>query len=55
MSGETYIYEENSSQNTTAVTETSASGTLKHFYILETWTDPKDLSVWTLAVAVKNN
>ena len=31
--------------------ETSASGTLRNFYIIESWTDPTNLSVWTLAVA----
>jgi len=30
---------------------TIARGTLKNFYIIETWTDPASLSVWTLAVA----
>ena len=33
--------------------ESTASGTLKNFYILESWTDPINLSVWTLAVADK--
>ena len=27
------------------------SGTLKNFYVIESWTDPTNLSVWTLAVA----
>ena len=31
--------------------ELNASGTIKGFYVLETWTDPKDKSVWALAVA----
>jgi len=31
--------------------ETSAIGELLNFYIIESWTDPKTLSVWTLAVA----
>jgi len=31
--------------------ETGAKGELKHFYVIESWTDPKNLSVWTLAVA----
>ncbi|MDR2717645.1 MAG: hypothetical protein LBB89_06230 [Treponema sp.] len=31
--------------------ETGAQGKLKNFYIIESWTDPKNLSVWTLAVA----
>jgi hypothetical protein len=31
--------------------ETSSAGELKNFYIIESWTDPKNLSVWTLAVA----
>ena len=31
--------------------EASAIGELKNFYIIESWTDPKNLSVWTLAVA----
>ena len=31
--------------------ETSSTGELKNFYIIESWTDPKNLSVWTLAVA----
>jgi hypothetical protein len=35
--------------------ETSASGTLKNFYIIESWTDPANLSVWTLAVARGND
>jgi hypothetical protein len=26
-------------------------GTLRHFYVVETWTDPVRLEVWTLAVA----
>jgi len=30
-----------------------ARGTLKNFYVIETWTDPVTLSVWTLAVASK--
>ncbi|MCL2214296.1 MAG: hypothetical protein FWC06_03700 [Treponema sp.] len=28
-----------------------ASGILENFYVIETWTDPSSLSVWTLAVA----
>jgi hypothetical protein len=28
-------------------------GMLAHFYILDTWIDPKDKSVWTLAIAKK--
>jgi hypothetical protein len=28
---------------------------LKNFYIIESWTDPANLSVWTLAVAEKDN
>jgi len=35
----------------TTTSEISASGTLKNFYIIESWTDPANLSVWTLAVA----
>jgi hypothetical protein len=34
--------------------ETSASGSLKNFYVIESWTDPANLSVWTLAVASGN-
>jgi len=33
--------------------ETRTAGTLSNFYIIETWTDPSNLSVWTLAVAKK--
>jgi hypothetical protein len=55
LTGEAYNYNESSIHNYAAVTQTSASGTLKHFYIIETWTDPVDLSVWTLSVAVKND
>ena len=29
----------------------SSSGVLRNFYILESWTNPADLSVWTLAIA----
>jgi len=29
----------------------SSYGTLENFYVIETWTDPSSLSVWTLAVA----
>jgi hypothetical protein len=29
----------------------NAEGSLAQFYVLEIWTDPKDKSVWTLAVA----
>jgi len=31
--------------------ETGAKGELKYFYVIESWTDPNNLSVWTLAVA----
>jgi hypothetical protein len=31
--------------------ETRARGTLENFYILESWTDPSSLQVWTLAIA----
>jgi hypothetical protein len=31
--------------------ETAAKGELKNFYIIESWTDPKNMTVWTLAVA----
>ena len=34
--------------------EISASGTIKNFYVIESWTDPDNLSVWTLAVASKS-
>ena len=34
-----------------AAGEITASGTLTNFYIIESWTDPANLSVWTLAVA----
>ncbi|GHT61066.1 hypothetical protein FACS1894109_19330 [Spirochaetia bacterium] len=29
----------------------TAKGSVEGFYVLETWTDPKDMSVWTLAIA----
>jgi hypothetical protein len=28
----------------------TSRGTLRHFYVVESWTDPVNLSVWTLAV-----
>jgi hypothetical protein len=28
-----------------------SEGTLRHFYVIESWTDPVNLAVWTLAVA----
>jgi hypothetical protein len=34
---------------------TASHGTLYHFYIIETWTDPADLGVWTLAAASGDN
>jgi hypothetical protein len=33
----------------------ASQGTLSHFYIVETWTDPANLGVWTLAVAGKDD
>jgi hypothetical protein len=33
--------------------ETRSQGTLNNFYIIESWTDPVNLTVWTLAVARK--
>jgi len=33
--------------------EIYSSGNLLNFYIIETWTNPKTLEVWTLAVAAK--
>jgi hypothetical protein len=33
--------------------ESRAYGTLENFYIIESWTNPVDLSVWTLALAKK--
>jgi hypothetical protein len=33
--------------------EVSASGTLRGFYVLETWTDPATKAVWSLAIAEK--
>jgi len=32
---------------------TTAQGMLRNFYIIETWSDPATLEVWTLAVASK--
>jgi hypothetical protein len=32
-------------------TTISARGKLKGFYVLDTWIDPSNMSVWTLAIA----
>ena len=37
-------------QNTSAIVRKSA-GNLRHFAVIETWIDPDNLNVWTLAVA----
>ena len=58
-SGSVVRGEHSSYQNTGSVFDFSArtgavvvsGGTLKHFYVIESWTDPANLSVWTLAVA----
>jgi hypothetical protein len=33
----------------------SASGKLNNFYVLDTWINPKDKNVWTLAIAIPAN
>jgi hypothetical protein len=58
IKGETASFENSYSAFGTEVAAdyTMASrGTLYHFYIVETWTDPANLGVWTLAVANKEN
>jgi hypothetical protein len=52
--GKQQIYQNNSGAfdyYLDSLNETGAIGELKNFYIIESWTDPKNLSVWTLAVA----
>ena len=54
VSGEQQGYQNNSSAfdfYLDSSNETDAKGELKNFYIIESWTDLKNLSVWTLAVA----
>jgi hypothetical protein len=54
ITGETAAYGNSYSAFGTEVTAdytTASRGTLSHFYIVETWTDPANLGVWTLAVA----
>jgi hypothetical protein len=51
------IYQNSSSafdfdMNSSSTVESRAA--LKNFYIIESWTDPANLSVWTLAVAEKD-
>jgi len=41
----------NYQNNQTTLNITRSKGTLKNFYIIESWTDPVSHSVWTLAVA----
>jgi hypothetical protein len=49
---ETTRFSGNSFSSATVINnETSASGTLKGFYVLDTWTDPATRAVWTLAIA----
>jgi hypothetical protein len=54
VNGERKIYQNSSSafgfdMSSSSMVESRAS--LKNFYIIESWTDPANLSVWTLAVA----
>jgi hypothetical protein len=54
VSGTTQNYQNTSSAfdfDMDSSNKTSAFGTLKNFYVIESWTDPANLSVWTLAVA----
>jgi len=55
VSGQQQSYQNNASMfdfYLDSSNETGAKGELKHFYVIESWTDPKNLSVWTLAIAV---
>jgi hypothetical protein len=54
LRGQQQNYQNNSGtfgSNMDSSNETGAKGELKNFYIIESWTDIKNLSVWTLAVA----
>lgn len=52
--GEYLSYQNNYSifgLDTHSETASISEGSLKNFYVIESWTDPASLSVWTLAVA----
>jgi hypothetical protein len=55
LTGDTYNYDEGSGHSSITLIEERASGSLRNFYVIETWTDPLSLSVWTLAVADRGN
>ena len=56
ISSETYSYQGASvfDQGHISATEMTVSGTINNFYVIESWTDPLKLSVWTLAIASRN-
>ena len=57
ITGETYSYQGASvfDIGQLTATEMTVSGTINNFYIIESWTDPFKLSVWTLAIAINGN
>ncbi|MCL2042514.1 MAG: hypothetical protein FWG89_00085 [Treponema sp.] len=53
ISSETHSYQGASvfDFSESAASEMNVSGTIINFYVIESWTDPLNLSVWTLAIA----
>ena len=53
VQGDQFIWQDNSFLGflDSSSNETHIIGTLQNFYVIESWTDPSNLSVWTLAVA----
>ena len=58
ISGEIHSYQDTASAfgaGQSSASEMTVSGTINNFFIIESWTDPVNLSVWTLAIASNSN